>query len=408
MKILAFIVVIVAASVSGDAQQRSQRPTTYPSIRIYHPEFKIPIARPYSTIKREAPVNPVVITPSASRQLNIAKDEIREEVKPEIKRPVIRQVSKPEIKEEIQSEVKNEAKQEDSFKIKTQAVRSIGNQKNPRSYSFGYVIKDQDTFNDFEQQEKRDGDVVTGSYRVSLPDGRVQLVNYRSAPETGNIMQVSYEGEAKYPDYVPSKEMKDNKGKRAPLLASSQAAKVNQVIKINQEIVKINQEEVKSNQEIKFDHQDVKTNADKEIKAVYTRPSPAPPTPKATVLPVKYSAQYKTAPRAPTRARSVEPFVQSESLPTPEKLVAESPSAPSESLLRIISDSLPKTEKFSAPVRARIVEFPVVAPTPEAVLEEELNDVLEFDGPLPIPAAYRNGRRTGRRANIRRQVERWW
>ncbi|XP_057365516.1 uncharacterized protein LOC130686412 [Daphnia carinata] len=404
MKILAFIVVIVVASASGDAQQRSPRPTTYPSIRIYHPEFKIPIARPYSTIKREAPVNPVVITPSASRQLNIAKEETREEVKPEIKRPFVRQVAKPLIKEEINPESKNEARQEDSQKVKIQAVRSIGNQKNTRSYSFGYVIKDQDTFNDFEQQEKRDGDVVTGSYRVSLPDGRVQLVNYRSAPETGNIMQVSYEGDAKYPDYVPTNDIKDNKGKRTPVSASSQAAKVNQVIKINQEIVKINQE-VKSNHEIKID-QDVRANADKEIKAVYTRPSPAPPTPKATVLPVKYSAQYKTAPRAPNRARSVEPFVPAESLPTPEKLVAESPSAPSESLLRIISESLPKPEKFNAPVRARIVEFP--APTPEAAVEEDFNDVIEFDGPLPIPAAYRNGRRTGRRATIRRQVERWW
>uniref|UniRef100_A0A0P5S2Z4 Cuticle protein n=1 Tax=Daphnia magna TaxID=35525 RepID=A0A0P5S2Z4_9CRUS len=401
MKILAFIIVVVAASVSGDAQQRSQRPP----IRIYHPEFKIPIARPYSAIKRETPVNPVVITPSASRQLNIAKEEIKEEFKPEIARPVVRQVAKPAVKEEMKAEVKNEARPEDSLKIK--AVRSIGNQKNPRSYSFGYVIKDQETFNDFEQQEKRDGDVVTGSYRVNLPDGRVQLVNYRSAPETGNIMQVSYEGEAKYPDYVPTTEMMDNKGKRTIVSASNKAAKANQVIKINQEIIKINQE-VKSNQQIKVD-QDVRTNADKEIKAVYTRPSPAPPTPKAVVLPVKYSAQYKTAPRAPTRARSVEPFVPSEPLPTPEKLAAESLSAPSESLLRIISKSLPKPEKFSAPVRARIVEFPAVAPTPEeAVLEEDFNDVLEFDGPLPIPAAYRNGRRIGNRANIRKQVERWW
>lgn len=303
-----------------------------------------------------------------------------------------------------------------------QATRSIGNQKNARSYSFGYVIKDQDTFNDFEQQEKRDGDVVTGSYRVNLPDGRVQLVNYRSAPETGNVMQVSYEGEAKYPDYIPPTETKENKGKRAPVAALSQAGKANQFAKINQEFTKINQEvkthqEVKINQEIKVNqeakiNQDVRTSSDKEIKAVYTRPTPAPSTPIVVPLPVKYSAQYKTVPRAVTRARSIQPFIPSESLPTPEKLVAESPAAPSESLLKIISESLPKPEKFTAPVRVRIVEFPSPAaealPTLEAADEDDLNDVLELNGPLPIPAAYRNGRRIGDRRTRRRQVERWW
>lgn len=78
-----------------------------------------------------------------------------------------------------------------------------------RRYSFGYVIKNQETFTDFERQEKSDGTVTSGSYRVNLPDGRVQIVTYRSSPETGNVMTVSYEGEAKYPEYVPIKKMID-------------------------------------------------------------------------------------------------------------------------------------------------------------------------------------------------------
>ena len=111
----ALFVVLAIASVRGDAQQRPQRPTSYPSIRIYHPEYKIPIARPYSTIKRESPASPpVIITPSAaftpSRKVSEVKEEVREEVKPEIKRQAIRpSVVKVEGKEDVRRvEIKRE------------------------------------------------------------------------------------------------------------------------------------------------------------------------------------------------------------------------------------------------------------------------------------------------------------
>jgi hypothetical protein len=307
-------------------------------------------------------------------------------------------------------------------------TRSIAADKNARSYSFGYVIKDQDTFNDFEQQEKRDGDVVTGSYRVSLPDGRVQLVNYRSSPETGNIMKVSYEGEARYPDIIPVV-----KEKRTPVSSFSQALKASQGIKVIRQVVK---SEEKQHESLKMTKPEVtKTNnknkeevinkANHEVKTVYTRPHPSLPPTKIVTLPAKYSAQYKTGPPAPSKARSVEPFLPSESIPTPERLVAttESPSAPSESLLSLISENLPNPEAFNAPPRARIVEFPNLAAeanpsTPEQFtpVESDFNDVLDFDGPLPIPAAFRNRRRIANPRIVRprivnprlRQVERWW
>jgi hypothetical protein len=312
-------------------------------------------------------------------------------------------------------------------------TRSIAGAKSARSYSYGYVIKDQDSFNDFEQQEKRDGDVVTGSYRVSLPDGRTQLVNYRSSPDTGNVMKVSYEGEARFPDFTPVV-----KEKRTPIASINPALRTSQGVKINRQTIKTEpKESPKTNkQEV------VKTNSKKveevnkvnrEVKAVYTRPNPSPPPARAIELPVKYSAQYKTGPPAPSKARSVESFLPAESLPTPERLVAtperlvattESPSAPDESLLSIISEKLPNPEKFNAPPRARIVEFPnpavearPAAPEEFSPIDVDFNDVFELDGPLPIPAAFRNRRRvanprvvTRRIVNpsTRREAERWW
>ena len=48
--------------------------------------------------------------------------------------------------------------------------------------------------------EKADSYATTGSYRVALPDGRIQTVTYR-ADKNGYTADVKYEGEAKYPEY---------------------------------------------------------------------------------------------------------------------------------------------------------------------------------------------------------------
>ena len=45
---------------------------------------------------------------------------------------------------------------------------------------------------------------MTGSYRVNLPDGRIQTVTYRAGGTGGNVVELSYEGEAIYPDEVPA------------------------------------------------------------------------------------------------------------------------------------------------------------------------------------------------------------
>ncbi len=70
-------------------------------------------------------------------------------------------------------------------------------------YSFAWDVKDDASYNNFAHSENSDGKVVTGSYRVALPDGRTQIVYYR-ADSNGYVADVKYEGEARYPEYKPS------------------------------------------------------------------------------------------------------------------------------------------------------------------------------------------------------------
>jgi len=72
----------------------------------------------------------------------------------------------------------------------------------PKPYSFTYGVKDDYSGNDFSRIEERTGAVTKGSYKVALPDGRIQIVNY-VADENGYKASVTYEGEPSYP--APSK-----------------------------------------------------------------------------------------------------------------------------------------------------------------------------------------------------------
>merc|ERR1711915_465160 len=69
----------------------------------------------------------------------------------------------------------------------------------PQPYEYKYGVADDYSKSAFDKGETQDeyGKVV-GSYKVNLPDGRVQVVSY-VADENGVVYDVQYQGEPSYP-----------------------------------------------------------------------------------------------------------------------------------------------------------------------------------------------------------------
>merc|ERR1711953_1044253 len=66
-------------------------------------------------------------------------------------------------------------------------------------YQYQYAVADDYTNSNFQAKEERDGFSTLGSYRVALPDGRIQIVTY-TANKDGYVAEVTYEGKAVYPE----------------------------------------------------------------------------------------------------------------------------------------------------------------------------------------------------------------
>ncbi|XP_042234946.1 cuticle protein 7-like [Homarus americanus] len=74
----------------------------------------------------------------------------------------------------------------------------------PKPYAFDYGVQDSYSGANFGHSENSDGNAVKGSYTVALPDGRIQTVTYVADHNNGFQAQVSYEGQAVYPEHNPS------------------------------------------------------------------------------------------------------------------------------------------------------------------------------------------------------------
>jgi len=71
----------------------------------------------------------------------------------------------------------------------------------PQPYTYEYGVKDEYSGSAFQKQEQQSPQgVVEGSYKVSLPDGRIQTVTYHADHEGGFVADVTYEGTPVYPD----------------------------------------------------------------------------------------------------------------------------------------------------------------------------------------------------------------
>ncbi|KAK8731377.1 hypothetical protein OTU49_007575, partial [Cherax quadricarinatus] len=74
----------------------------------------------------------------------------------------------------------------------------------PKPYAFDYGVQDSYTGANFGHSENSDGKAVKGSYTVALPDGRIQTVNYIADGYNGFQAEVTYEGQAVYPEHKPA------------------------------------------------------------------------------------------------------------------------------------------------------------------------------------------------------------
>ena len=74
----------------------------------------------------------------------------------------------------------------------------------PAVYSYNYAVTDDYSGASFSQDESRDGYSTRGSYSVTLPDGRLQTVTYVVDGYNGYVADVTYSGEARYPDTYKS------------------------------------------------------------------------------------------------------------------------------------------------------------------------------------------------------------
>nr|XP_045617767.1 pollen-specific leucine-rich repeat extensin-like protein 3 [Procambarus clarkii] len=67
-------------------------------------------------------------------------------------------------------------------------------------YDYKWAVNEESSNAEFDHKEARDDNNIKGSYSVQLPDGRVQTVTYYVNGDSGYVAEVTYQGEARYPE----------------------------------------------------------------------------------------------------------------------------------------------------------------------------------------------------------------
>merc|ERR1712227_224069 len=80
-----------------------------------------------------------------------------------------------------------------------------GPEEPPQPYSYQYGVHDEYSGANFAANENSAPKVVSGTYTVALPDGRIQTVKYTADDYTGYVADVTYEGKAVFPEVKPYK-----------------------------------------------------------------------------------------------------------------------------------------------------------------------------------------------------------
>lgn len=84
----------------------------------------------------------------------------------------------------------------------TESIEKTTEEQVLGGYGFGYTVLDEYIGMDFGQWERREPGpfgTVTGQYRVRLPDGRTQTVEYSANADTGYRALVTYKGVQHHP-----------------------------------------------------------------------------------------------------------------------------------------------------------------------------------------------------------------
>merc|ERR1711862_54753 len=81
----------------------------------------------------------------------------------------------------------------------------VWSRRPPQPYSYQYGVHDEYSGANFAANENSDTKVVSGTYTVALPDGRIQTVKYTADDYTGYVADVTYEGKAVFPEVKPYK-----------------------------------------------------------------------------------------------------------------------------------------------------------------------------------------------------------